>query len=147
MLPILHFSQNVNACISSSNQEDDICHYIWVVCWICFRKKCSITLILYMSTSVDPTSWCTYPKTSPIKMNPCTSRNRPIFLSENDHCVTFFLMSDVTCTFLRQVATWIVYLFALTICWPFRLHHQITTTLFINLTKIISSICITSPKH
>ena len=27
------------------------------------REMCSITLILYMSTSVDPTSWCTYSKT------------------------------------------------------------------------------------
>jgi hypothetical protein len=27
------------------------------------RKKCPIALILYMSTSVDPTSWCTYPIT------------------------------------------------------------------------------------
>ena len=46
-------------------------------------------------------------------------------------------MSDVTCTFFRQVATGIVHLFVLTICWPFILHHQITTTLFITLTKNI----------
>ena len=62
----------------------------------------------------------------------------PIFSSEIDHCVTCSLISDVTCTFLRQVASCIAHPFVLTICWPFRLHHQITTTLFINLTKNIS---------
>ena len=33
------------------------------------RKKCPITLISYMSTSVDPPSWCSSPKTSPIITN------------------------------------------------------------------------------
>ena len=35
-----------------------------------------------------------------------------IFMSENDHYVAFLLMSDITCTFLRQVATSIVHPFA-----------------------------------
>jgi len=33
----------------------------------------------YMSTPVDPPSWCTYPRISSIKMNPWTLPNRPNF--------------------------------------------------------------------
>jgi hypothetical protein len=112
-----------------------------------YWKKCPITLILYMSTSVDPTSWCTYPKTSLIKMNPWTSRNRPHFYVRNwplcgisaevrCHIYNFETGSYINCTSV-----------CLTTCCPFTVHHQIKNTKFINLTKIILPLCLTSPTN
>ncbi len=50
------------------------------------------------------------------------------FSSKIDHCVTCSLISDVTSTFLRQVASCIAHPFVHTVCWPFLLHHLIQTT-------------------
>ena len=48
---------------------ESCCSFFSLFCVVCLGKKCPKTLILFMSSSVDPPSWWCIPKTSQIITN------------------------------------------------------------------------------